>query len=42
MVFLAPHAEERYSAILVWVIPTRGKFKGELVQGRAEGRETAH
>ena len=32
VVFLAPHAEEGYSAIPtipVWVIPTCGKFKGE-------------
>ena len=29
MVFVAPHTEEGYSAISVWVIPTCGKFKAK-------------
>ena len=29
VVFLAPHTEEGYSAIPVWVIPTCGRFKAE-------------
>ena len=29
VVFLAPHTEEGYSAIPVWVIPTCGKFKAD-------------
>ena len=29
VVFLAPHTEVGYSAILVWVIPTCGRFKAE-------------
>ena len=29
VVFLEPHTEEEYSAILVWVIPTCGRFKAD-------------
>ena len=29
VVFLAPHTEEGYSAIPVWVIPTCGRFKAD-------------